>query len=211
MKQNSKRLTTLLIALGLIVVSLVIFFDLIQPEYANILQTKGQIVGEQGLYTTESAAVATAENVISEYQQQQSSGTIAEVLPTDEDVAGTIAQIYGLAQNSGIAIQSLGISSPAIEAQTLSGSASTTLTQPLGSFSLQISAAGTYENFQSFLTGIETNIRIFDVKSVTLTPVGSTGASGGSSEKGAAPATQDFFTYSLTIETYYQTNTATTN
>jgi len=202
MKQNSKRLITLLLALGLVVVSLVVFFDLIQPAYATLLQTKGQVAAENGIYQTESQAVTAAQNVISEFQQQESSGTIALVLPTTEDVAGTVAQLYGLAQNNNITIQSVGISSPAIQAQDLSGTAAaSTLAKPLASFSLQISGAGTYESFKSFLSGIETNIRIFDVKSVSLSPAAPANAVG----KGA-PATQDFFTYSLTIATYYQTN-----
>ena len=203
MKQSSKRLLSIIIALLLVIVALVVFFDLIQPEYADILQTKGQIAAENDLYQTESQAVASAQKVLGEFQKQQGGGSsaVALALPTGEDLAGAIAQVYGLAANNNLAIQSLTLSAPTLQG-TGSGAQTAATTKPLGSFSLQVNAIGTYENFKNFISGIETNIRIFDVRGATIAPA-SQAATGG---KTIAPASQDLFNYTMTIVTYYQTD-----
>ena len=206
MKTSSKRLLSIILSLLLVVVAFIIFFDLIDPEYANIQQTKGQIVGENGVYQTESQAVAAAQKVISEYQQQEQSqggGTIALALPTDEDLAGAIAQIYGLAENNGLLVQSLAIGAPSLQLQATpaSGAPAVATTNPIGDFSFQITVLGSYENFKNFISGVETNVRLFDVKSMTIAPESNAVSSG----KITATAGEDFFDYNLTIETYYQT------
>lgn len=200
MKQNSKRLSSIIISLALVVIALVVFFDFIMPEYANIMQSKGQISAENGIYETESQAVTAVQNVIDQYKQQQGSGeAIALSLPDDQDVAGALAQVYGIAQNNNVAIQSISVSSPMIQAPIgASGGEASSTASPIGSFSLQLSAAGSYENFKNFISGIETNIRIFDVRGVSL----SSASQVAPGKNGAG--TQDFFNYSITVETYYQ-------
>jgi Tfp pilus assembly protein PilO len=191
MKQSSKRLVSIGSALLLIVVALVVLFDLVQPEYANLETLKGQLAGEQMLFQTETQAVAQAQTLISQYQSQsQSSQTAALALPTGEDLAGALAQIYGLAANNGITIQTVSVSAPTLQQQTAS---STNLVQPLGTLTFQIAAVGSYESLQNFLSGLATNVRIFDVKSISLNPVGGTTGKSG-----------DLFTYSITVASYYQ-------
>jgi len=186
----------MLIALGVVVVALLIFFDLVQPEYTDVMQTKGEIAAENDLYQSESQAVAAAQKIISQYQQQENGagGTVALALPAQEDVAGAVAQVYGIAENDGIMIQSMGVSAPIIQAQS-AGAASTT---PMGSFSLQVSGTGSYEGFKNFVSGLETNIRILDVRNVSIAPVVQTVA------KGVAAFNPDLFNFSVTVETYYQ-------
>ena len=118
-------------------------------------------------------------------------------MPSGEDVAGALAQIEGIATNNGITIGSIAVTAPALQVKT--GTASTTLMKPLGSFTFNLSAAGSYENFKNFLSEIETNIRIFDVKSVSFQPASTISASGA-----RATTTRDFFSYAILISTYYQ-------
>ena len=72
--------------------------------------------------------------------------------------------------------------------------------KPLGSFSFRLAASGSYENFKNFLSEIETNIRIFDVKTVALQPAGVAAQTGAK-----AASSQDAFNYTITVATYYQT------
>ena len=214
MKQTSKNMVSVLIALGLVIVALVMFFDMIQPEYAQVMQTKGQITAENQLYANEQSAVATAKKVIAEFQSQQDSGetSVALALPTQEDVAGAVAQIYGLAQNNGILVSALGLSAPTLETLQLQGNPSSTgIARPVGMFTIQISAAGSYENFNNFLQDLETNIRLFDLKSVTFGGGGSgvpnqPPSSQSASTPSKAVANPDSFTYNLTVATYYQSS-----
>jgi hypothetical protein len=206
MKQSSKRLISIFGSLLLVVVALVVFFDVVQPEYGVIAQVKGQIAAENNLLQTESSTVGAAQKIIAAYKGQTGGqGTIDLAMPTTQDIAGGAAQIYGLAQNSGLAIQSLAISPPTVSqpSSPVAGGASAATTKPVGTFSFQIAANGSYESLKNFLSGLETNIRIFDLKGLTVTPEQVTqGASGGRNPVG----NQDFFTYNLTVATYYQTN-----
>jgi len=200
MNQNSKRLVSIIGALLAAVVALVVFFDLIQPEFTNIQNTKGQIAAENDIYQTESQAIAAAQKAIDAYrtQQGQAGGTLALVLPTSQDIAGAITQVFGLAQNNGIALQGVSISAPSVQLQAVTtGSSTSKVVKPLGSMSLQISGAGTYENFKNFIAGIETNIRIFDLKNVTLSQA---------NQAGAVASAKDAMNFNLTVVTYYQTN-----
>jgi Tfp pilus assembly protein PilO len=72
--------------------------------------------------------------------------------------------------------------------------ASSSLIKPIGSISFAMTAIGSYEDFKNFLSEIETNARIFDVKNLSVQPA----PQGGS-------AIKDLFTYNVTIVAYYQT------
>ena len=205
MKQSSKRLVSIAFALLFIVGALVFFFDLVQPAYSDFSNAKGQVAGEQTLLQTEQQSVTAAQALIAQYQNQpQSEQNLALAMPSGEDLAGALAQIYGLAAANGVGLQSIGIAAPTLASQPTSDNSNTSnspvsLVQSLGTISLQLGAAGSYEALKSFLSGLETNIRIFDVKSISIEP-----ASAGSKSAG-----QDFFTYLITVATYYQTNQAT--
>lgn len=178
------------LSLAFIVVALVFFFDFIQPEYGNLEVLKGQLSGEQSFLQTETQAVAQAQTLISEYKNQsQAEQNAALAMPTGEDLAGALAQVYGLAANEGIVVQSVGITAPALQVE--GGASSTNITKPLGTISFQIQASGSYEALQSFLSGLQTNIRIFDVEGLSLA----------SSQSGKIP---DAFTYTIAVTTYYQ-------
>jgi Tfp pilus assembly protein PilO len=179
------------LALGFIVLALVLLFDLVEPEYTNFQTLKGQLSGEQAFLQSETTAVAQAQTLISQYQSESASEqTAALAVPTGEDLAGAVAQIYGLAANEGIVIETVGISAPALQANAAS---STQLVQPLGTITFQISAIGSYESLQNFLSGLQANVRIFDVKGLSI-----------ASANGAAGKSQDLFNYNITVVTYYQ-------
>jgi hypothetical protein len=82
-----------------------------------------------------------------------------------------------------------------------SGTASTVqIIKPLGQIVLQITAAGSYENLKSFLMGLETNIRIFDVQGISITPAQTPVVFG----KNLNTVSPDLFTYNIKVVTYYQ-------
>jgi hypothetical protein len=205
MKQNSKRLTSILLALGFVVVALIVLFDLIEPTYGTMMATKGEIVAGQTFLDNEKAGVAKAQQLIGQYQNQaQGAASTMLALPTGPDSAGAVAQLYGLAQANNITIQTIGISPPTLQqvqaATTAGTSAKTQIVKPLGHITFQITGAGSYESLKNFLVGVETNIRIFDVQGVSIVPAQQTVAVG----KNIVPTTPDLFTYNIKINTYYQ-------
>lgn len=213
MKQSSKRFTSMILALVLLAASLLIFFDLIQPTYNDLETKKGTEAGNAQLLQSEQTVVNQAKSLLSQYQSEnQGQGNLALAMPSGPDLSGAIAQLYGIAQNNDITITSINVSAPGVQVETPNqNDGSTALTasdivKPVGTISFQISASGTYESLKSFLVGLETNIRIFDVKALSLasanSPIVVAPVKGATAP--TAPST-DFFTYTLSVATYYQT------
>lgn len=212
MKQSSKRLTSMLLALLFLTSAFLIFFDLIQPAYGDLQKKKGQEVSAQAFLVQERQTIAQAKKLIDQYANESTAAdNLSLSMPSGKNLAGALAQIYGIAQNNGIVVQAIGVSLPAIAAaqsqqakiQGQSGNVTAPLTlnqivKPAGTISLQVTAAGSYENLKAFLAGLEANLRVFDVINLGIqsAPLVAGGRGGG--------AAQNFFMYAMTVATYYQ-------
>ncbi len=209
MKQGTKRLSSIIIAALILAGALVVYFEFIVPAYASLEMVKGQEQSEQTLYANETQIVGQIKNLLATYQgDATSSQSVAMALPVGSDVSGALAQIYGIAANSGVTIQQTAISIQAVQAIASSGSTDSTsglasaaaagsIVKPTGTVSVQVSGSGSYESFKNFLHGLETNIRIFDVNAISLQPAAVL------STKTQA-ANPDMFNYTITVVTYYQ-------
>jgi Tfp pilus assembly protein PilO len=207
MKQDTKRFTSMMMAGLLLAIALIVYFELVIPAYTDLQGVKGQLESEQTLYRNEQQIIGQVNAFVSSNPSNSSSSQlVALALPVGEDLSGAIAQIYGIAASTGITLQSTGISVEAVQpppapstdaSDTDEGLAATaaagSVIKPTGSISFQLNGTGSYEAFKSFLQGIESNIRIFDVSAIQLEPVGTT-------EK----TPQDLYNYSVTVTTYYQ-------
>lgn len=208
MKQETKRLSSLIIAALIIAFALVIYFEFIVPAYTNLETIKGQEESETTLYTNETQIVSAGKALLATYQSDASSSqSVALALPVGQDVSGALAQIYGLAANANITIQTTGISVQTVQTvasqsaasgnQIASAAAAGSVVKPTGTISFQVAGTGTYESIKSFLQGLETNIRIFNVTAMTLQPGAVVNGKG-------QTVTAGTLTFSITIVTYYQ-------
>jgi len=201
MKSATKRLTSALLALVFFVAAFVVFFDFVQPAYNNLMTTKGKLAGQQELFNNESSTVAGVRAVMSAYAGQNDAvQSVQRILPLGAGIADGVAQIYGLASANSISIQTVGISVSAPSNRNFSGTAGIgaipgITVRPTGTVAFTVAASGNYESFRNFVSGLETNMRIFDLKQLTIQPAASS----------ASQKTPDFFTYLLTVNTYYQT------
>jgi Tfp pilus assembly protein PilO len=205
MKQSSKRLVSVLFAFLFVVAAFVCFFDLVQPAYSGVEALRAQQIGEQNYLASETALVKQAQAAIAAYESEsQGVSSVALAMPSGEDVAGALAQIQGIAANNGIVVSDIAVTPPAVQIQAgvrAAATSSSALMKPLESFSLKLTASGSYESLKNFLSEIETNIRIFDVQNLSVQPAAAPTTANGA--KAAAP--RDAFDYTLTIATYYQT------
>ena len=93
MKPSNKRLLSILLSLGFVVVALVLLFDLVEPEYNNLTMLKGEVAGEKAFLATEKNAIAKAQTLIDQSKNQSQSETNTMLaLPSGPDSAGAIAQ-----------------------------------------------------------------------------------------------------------------------
>jgi hypothetical protein len=204
MKSTTKRLSSTFLALLILVIAAIAFFELVQPEYATFITLKGNAVSAQQFLVSEQKLVTQAQSVLDSYQSQ-SAGTQAVnlAMPIGQDSSNAIAQIYGLATNSGLVVSSVGISLQAAP-QNSQSTANTTasaasLIIPRGTITFQVAASGSYESLKTFLQGLESNVRVFDVTGLTIHPMNTVTGNGV-----ALASTQDFYNYSITAVAYYQ-------
>ncbi len=196
MKQNTKRLSSALISILLVVAALLVYFDFIIPAYQDLQTAKGQEVSQAALLDNEKKVVTQVQNIIKAFQgQSQSAAQVNLALPIGQNISGALAQLYGLAAADNVGMDSISIAAGIVpQAQAAAGN----IVKPMGSVTFQLTVQGTYENFKTFLKDLETNIRIFDVKGFSVHPgVVLANRRGGT-------ITQDNFIYNLTIATYYQ-------
>jgi len=204
MKQSSKRLMSLFLSFIFMVAAFVLFFELVEPTYNEMQGLRSNQLGEENYLSTQTALVKQVQTTLNTYQNEaQGAANVALAMPSGEDVAGALAQLEGISTNNGITIESISVTTPAIQTQTTAGGANAAspinFVKPLENVTFRIAASGSYESFKNFLSEIETNIRIFDVKTVSLQP-----ASGIVATNGKSPLFQDMFSYSLTVAAYYQ-------
>src|SRR5579864_7730514 len=103
MKQSSKRLYSMIIALGLLLASLLFFFDLISPTYTDLQAAKGKELSSQTLLSTEQNTVTEAKSLLNQYKTDTAGqASLALAMPSGPNISGALAQIYGLAQNNNI-------------------------------------------------------------------------------------------------------------
>lgn len=204
MKQETKRLSSIIIAALILAGALVVYFEFIIPAYANLQLVKGQEESEATLYSNEQQIVSKVKSLLVTYQSEASSSqSVAMALPVGPDVAGALAQVYGIATNANVSVQGTQISTQAVQAVTTAATTVSTaaaagsIVKPTGTVSFQITGTASYESFKSLLQGLETNIRIFDVTAISLQPA----AVAGTKTQAANP---DMFNYTITVVTYYQ-------
>jgi hypothetical protein len=204
MKQETKRLSSIIIAALILAGALIVYFEFIIPAYTSLQLVKGQEESETTLYANEQQIVSKVKGLLTTYQNDASSSqSVAMALPVGPDISGALAQIYGIATNANVTIQGTQISTQAVQAVTMpattvgAAAAAGSIVKPTGRVSFQVTGSTSYESFKSFLQELETNIRIFDVTAISLQPAALAATK-------TQAANSDMFNYTITVVTYYQ-------
>ncbi|MBI2623751.1 MAG: hypothetical protein HYW65_04275 [Candidatus Liptonbacteria bacterium] len=197
MKQTTKRLMSMIVSLLLMGGAAILFFNFIQPAYADVQALKSEVLVREEFVRNEQDAVKKVQQLISAYNNQaERREFISLVLPLTADVSGALTQLAGLVQNDTLGAQAFTVSEEGDSSGWSAGAAApkdaVDLTRPLGTLSLQVAFTGSYENVKNFLEKLETNIRVFDAISFGIAP--------------SAKPNQDLYKVDLRIATYYQKN-----
>ncbi len=187
MQPSAKRALSILLSAALLITSLVIYATLISPEYERVNQLRGELESKTLFLEEERTAITQVQNLIAQYQSVSRLGeSLSLALPNEESVSSVIAQINAMAGSSGVLVQSVGINNLPIKPPVSRLSSA----RGLGTLRLQLDLAGSYSGIKRFLQLLETNIRIMDVRSLTIGLAGR--------------PDQDIYLYTLTVDTYYQ-------
>lgn len=194
MKASTKRALSLIVSAGLVLASLFMYATFIRPEYAAINNLRGELTSKAELLGQQKSSITQVQKLIAQYQGVVKLGeSLSLALPEGEAVSSLMAQINAISQASGLTVQSVGVSYLPMKPSAVKLS----LARGVGSLKLDLKLLGSYASLKNFLQSLETNIRIMDLKSLKIDPVQS-----GTQSKAT---TQDLFTYTMSVETYYQT------
>lgn len=192
----------MIFSLILLALSLVVYLYFIEPVYQDEQIIKSKQLSQQSFLAYESSAIKQVKNLIDTYQGQlQMQEVVSLALPPNEDLSGALAQVYGLVQDGALATQAISVAEGGVV--TLPSSAATSgsrvkLQRPVNSLILQVRASGSYESLKSFLSKLETNLRILDLRSLSIQPAAS-------AQQGQNKAQiQDLYNFDLSVLTYYQ-------
>jgi hypothetical protein len=104
-----------------------------------------------------------------------------------------ILDLDNLAARFGMPIQNVDVSTPASAASNQSGIASRGSNgQKFDSVTIRFTTHGTYNNFMSFLKGLEQSLRIVDLTTLRLSPDASVSSTG-----------DPLYTFEISLRTYW--------
>lgn len=189
MKSSTKRLVSLVAALLMVFAALVVYFNLTVPEYDVADKIRADVYAREQFVGDQKGAIEQVKKLLTDYKGKEGLRDVVSLsLPLSLDQSGVLHQVGNMASLNKLSLQSFAISAPV--SQNLSAATSTAIIRPIGTMNFQFRVVGTYEDFKNFLRNMETNIRLFDVRSISVDPLGK--------------PNQDFYGFDLTVATYYQ-------
>lgn len=174
MKQGTKRLLSMAGALALIVFAFVIYFELTQPAYQELLKIQGRRQGKVKFLAEQRPAVNKVQELIANYTGSSALDlrqALSESLPLGSNPSGPLVQLEGLVRASGLGLQSL---SPQPN-RTSPKAPPNSLVKPVGTLSFRVSFIGSYEQIKDFIEKLEGNVLFFEVRSLNIQPAGKSG------------------------------------
>ena len=187
MRASSLRFINLLVSLGFLIATLVVYAWLLRPAYREVNTLRGDLAAKTELVETERRVVDEVSSLLAQYQTltgpQQ---TISLALPNRENYAALVNQIGSLSRASGLFLESASVN--ILPFQDSKGSRGKNV-PTVGVIQLSLTLNGPYASFKSLLTVLATNIRLMDIVSFTVN---------------AANRPADNYAYNLVVNAYYQ-------
>jgi len=189
MKQGTKRLLSMALALVFIMGSFIVFFELTQPAYQELQEIAGTRDGKAKFLNEQEPAVKKVQELIANYTGENASdvrNALSETLPLGPNLSSALVQLDGLVRLSGLTLQ--GITPDSNRNGVIP--ANRPLVKPVGYMVFKVSFSGSYVQIKNFFSRLENNILLLDVRSLSVQP--------------GAKAGLDFFTGTVEVVSYYQ-------
>ncbi len=188
----------MVIALVLVVAAFLIFFDLTQPTYRDIQAIKGQAMGREEFIESKKVAIRQVQKLIQSFtddlELQNAQAAVGLSFPTEPDLPSALIQLNGLIELNNLSVRSIAVSESTPTGKNTSdnrsASSSSSFVRPISKVIFNLELTGTYEDLKNLLRNIESNIRIFYIEQIGISPQIKPG--------------QNVYQYSLKVVTYYQ-------
>lgn len=200
MRASTKRILSAALSLIFIFLAFVVFVMLIKPSYEETQKLRADVLSRQNFIQNQKSLTEQFKKLVSQYDsQEKAQENISLILPQNPAIGEALTQINGLLDLNHLNVLSFNINRPLLQSYSSSNtnSTSTQVIKPLGTIDINFKVVGNYSDFKNFLNQLETNIRIFNVKTLNISPV--IIASGDKNQ-----IQNKTLSYDISITTYYQ-------
>lgn len=194
MRYLSKRFISILLSFAFIAIALVLYINFIKPTYADIKTDQGRLAAINESNQQYKDIFGKLKGVSDDLNKSPDlQNRVSMTLPLSPNAPDSLNQMTSIASANGLSIVSIDLAEapviPAVNAKPDSAS----IIKGIGVLKNNIRVTGSYAQIKSFLQGIESGVRISNIRSVKIDRV-------------ANAASQDSFTVTFEVETYYQVN-----
>lgn len=152
----------------LIAIAGILFWLLLMPAYDRISNEREALAERETILEDHNAIAANLVSLNKQYSDNSASiQRFASIVPAKRSTAELVSTLQALASQNGLTLTSITVSS-----QTEQANAAAFGVQPI-----DVGLAGSYLGFRSFISALETNLRIIDIQTVEANPVTAGGAS----------------------------------
>lgn len=188
----------------LIGVAIAGFFLLTDPIYKSISLERGQVASYNEALDNSKALEAERDKLTQKYNSidPENLSKLQKFLPDNVDNIRLILEIEKIASPYGMALKDVKYDATNDNVATsptigVAKGGTNSLNKDYGTWNLEFSTQGTYNNFNSFVKDLENNLRIVDISSIQF-------SSGG--KIGLSPSLQEAYKYNFKIRTYWLKN-----
>ena len=200
MRASTKRILSAMLSLLFIFSAFVIVAILIKPAYEETQKLKADALSRENALNNQKVLVDQFKKLLSQYDSQEKvQENLSLILPQNPAIGEALTQINGLLDLNHLNVLSFNINRPLLQSYSSSNinSTSTQVIKPLGTIDINFKVVGNYSDFKNFLNQLETNIRIFNIKTLNISPVIIVSGDKNQSQNKT-------LSYDISITTYYQ-------
>jgi len=186
-KTSTKRILSIGFAALCLIAAFIVYGSLIRPELGIVADKRDKNASQENLFENQKAAVASVQQLLTQFKSfPKLQENVSLAMPVGESTTEALNQWQAIVRTSNVGVRSFSLKPLALQP----ASKNEPLTKRLGILEMNTTVDGSYEGIKSFLRYLETNIRIANTKSISVTPIiGSLG---------------DRYSLALTVEMYYQ-------
>lgn len=206
----------LIIAIVGVVLAGGIFFWYTKPTYDSSQEIRASIAQNDAALDKAAELQKLRQTLLSRFNTFNTSDIdrLQKLLPDHVDNVRLILDLDKLAERHGLALQNVDVSSvqkQTVKSQTALGAIGAS-NQKYDSLTLTFSTVATYSDFVTFLTSLESSLRIVDLVSLTIAPAGGNAAVVRSATNPfptaavtpvSSRSSEPFYTYNMTLRTYW--------
>jgi Tfp pilus assembly protein PilO len=190
----------------LIGIAIAFFFMVTNPIYNDISSKKGEVTSYNEALDNSKALANVRDQLTAKYNAIDSNNLIKlqTLLPDNVNNIRLILEIEQIASPFGMVLSDVkydastpaaGVAAADTATVVQGGNTNTSTSKDYGTFDLEFSTSGTYDNFINFTKSLESNLRIVDISSVSFSSDTAV-----STSKTSSP---DIYQYDFKIKTYW--------